>query len=241
MVRTYLIIGLLLALALAGCTSPIDEDTYELEAIGLVFSGTNAQFGLDATGPLSTFTDHIGGHYWTSAVDDPTAAFDDRAGNCAHVPGGGELPGTFQVDCDLKHFGPLAIYGHARATADDQVYNYWSEAQMVTVLPDDDTFALAIEDLEELEDGVSFTVNITGDLEGTSTHIGGHYWDAPTNNPTVAGSVGGCVHVAGGGTVPGSFQVTCSRTDSSSWQYRGHLRVEVDGQQWNYWSEEQTF
>lgn len=240
--RTPIAAALLAVLALAGCTAPLGADTYDLRAVGFDQGGTTATFGLDVQGPVETETDHIGGHYWLGTVDDPTAAFDDRAGDCAHVPGGGTLPGTFDVTCGLGHFGELTIHGHARVTEGEETFNYWTEAQTVTVTPDDDTFTLTVEDLEALDDGVSFTLNVTGDLEGFSDHIGGHVWTESTDEPTAAGSDGACAHVAGGGTVPGTFEVTCTLDGGEApWHYRGHLRVTVGDEQWDYWTEEQTF
>lgn len=232
---------LLAALALAGCTAPLDEATYELHVVGFEHDGTTATFGLDVQGPVERETDHVGGHYWLGEVDDPTAAFEERAGNCAHVPGQSTLPGTFDVTCDLRDFGELAVYGHARVVAGEETFDYWSAAQTVTVEPENDTFTLSLEDVREVEGGVAFTLNVTGDLAGTSDHIGGHIWEASTDAPTVAGSDGACAHVAGGGSVPGTFEVTCTFDGEAPWHYRGHLRVTVGGAQWNYWSEEQTF
>lgn len=241
MMRATTTASLLAVLALAGCTAPLGDDTYELTAVGFEHEGTTATFGLDVEGRRSTTSDHIGGHYWLGEVDDPTAAFADRAGDCAHVPGGGEVPGTFEVTCDLKHFGELAVHGHLRITEEDETFNYWTPAQTVTVTPDDDTFTLTVEDLESVEGGVSFTLNVTGSLQGFSDHIGGHVWADSTDAPTVPGSDGGCSHVPGGGTVPGTFEVTCTFDGEAPWHYRGHLRVTVGDEQWNYWTTEQTF
>ena len=84
---------------------------------------------------------------------------------------------------------------------------------------------------------VTYTLAIAGPA-GSSDHIGGHYWNATQADPTAAFSVAkGCIHVAGGGSFPASYAITCV-VGSGTHYLRGHMRVTTDGVATNYWTNE---
>ncbi len=73
----------------------------------------------------------------------------------------------------------------------------------------------------------------------TTTHMGAHHWAASTDDPNGDFSLAGsCSHTQGEMEVPGSIEVTCSGLEDGTHFLRGHLRVSVDDQQINYWSDE---
>ena len=123
-------------LALAGCTAQEDAslalDTYTLMMHDAEETGAGLNFTMTVTGDMAGNSDHIGGHYWSTDVADPTASFGDAAGGCAHVAGGGDLPGTFAVTCDLPE-GTWYVFGHVRVTEGEEKFNFWTESREVVV------------------------------------------------------------------------------------------------------------
>ncbi len=92
----------------------------------------------------------------------------------------------------------------------------------------------------ELGDSATFNLVVTGDRTTTSDHIGGHYWDDSTDEPTAdfAAALGACQHVAGSNTVPGQFTIVCTPTQEG-WHYvRGHVRLTIGDDTLDYWTAE---
>lgn len=85
-----------------------------------------------------------------------------------------------------------------------------------------------------------FQLEADGDVEGASQHIGGHYWAQSTTDPDAdfAAQAGACEHLSGARDLPGAFEITCTVSSPGTVYLRGHVRVETDGQTYNYWSDE---
>jgi hypothetical protein len=125
-----------LLLLLAGCTTTEhDHDGYALTTTGIPDSAVVDQaftFRLDIAGPEHT-SDHIGAHYWNGTTDDPTRDL-AQAKACAHVSGGGEVPGAFDVTCSFEAPGTYQVFGHLRITEGEDVEHFWAEPRNVTVV-----------------------------------------------------------------------------------------------------------
>ena len=109
---------------------------------------------------------------------------------------------------------------------------------------DADTYAITLADLPVLPvpAGTGFTFNstITGDVQHASDHIGAHFGNRTTTEPSTAVYNMTCAHT--GGTLPGRFQVTCTAPAQPGVHYlRGHARI-IDGTvTHHWWSDEATF
>jgi hypothetical protein len=85
---------------------------------------------------------------------------------------------------------------------------------------------------------VTFQLEIKGGPMRTSDHIGGHYWNNQTTDPTAefAQQAGACVHVPGVNSFPATFNVTCRFAAPGTYYVHGHLRY-VDGETTrNFWT-----
>ncbi len=224
----------LVLVAFSGCSAPINEPSFAVETSNLETTPPGAVFDMKVTGTSTVDTDHIGGHYWFDSMPSELSA-SASDGGCAHQAG--TLPGEFSIACTIHHIGTTYIYGHARYTNKEAVLDYWGEPMTVTIQPDADTFQLTATNVTTNAGVAEFDLVISGDVTGFSDHIGGHYWSQSTDAPTASGSDGGCTHVPGGGSVPGTYHVTCDMGEGT-WTYRGHLRLTIDGEQWNYWTAE---
>ncbi len=94
-----------------------------------VAPGTDVMFNLTIAGDAG-MSGHIGAHYWSEAVEDPTASFADQAGGCAHVVGEQAVPGTFQVTCSFDEAGTYHVHGHLRLGSQA---NFWAPGFQVVV------------------------------------------------------------------------------------------------------------
>jgi hypothetical protein len=85
----------------------------------------------------------------------------------------------------------------------------------------------------------NFTDVITGGPEHVSDHIGAHFGPNSTTSPSTTAYPSICAHT--GGSLPGSFQVTCTAPSMPGTYYlRGHARI-IEGNVTNqWWSDEQT-
>ncbi len=101
-----------------------EDDTFTLTASNITLMDGAAHFDLNIEGDMTGFSDHIGGHYWSQSTDAPTAAGSD--GGCSHVAGGGDLPGTFHVMCNMGD-GEWVYRGHLRITIGESQWDYWTE------------------------------------------------------------------------------------------------------------------
>jgi hypothetical protein len=124
---------------LAGCTGVTPTETLGPGTYNLTVTATDDapsagqawNFTLLIEGGIEASSDHIGGHFWDFATDDPTGDF-SLAGGCAHVPGGGTLPNTFQITCTFDEAGTYYLHGHVRITG-EETFNYWSDEIVVNV------------------------------------------------------------------------------------------------------------
>lgn len=220
----------LLFAAFAGCVDApddIDEDSFELHASGVparALAGSPFTFQLEVEGDVEAQSDHIGGHYWTQSTPDPDADFAAQAGGCAHLSGTRDLPRTFEVTCTVPSTGTMLLRGHVRIEDREDTYNYWTEEHAVEVVD----LQLRVDNATttaEVDQEFTFDLHIEGESEVTSDHIGAHYWNEPTDDPTAdfANQAGACQHH--NGDVPGVFTVTCTWSDPGIYHVYGHLRL----------------
>jgi hypothetical protein len=106
---------------------------------------------------------------------------------------------------------------------------------------EEESFTLTVNDLpaRTMAGGtISMMLNIQGSPEVTSDHIGAHYWNFTTTDPTAdfTAQAGACKHVEGSATAPGAFPVSCTFEKPGVYYVHGHMRTTHDGQIVNWWS-----
>lgn len=137
--------------ALAGCTTPADDDPHMHQmgagsfhmtlsgvpempmAPGEMFNVTvMAQHGAGLEGMDARMTDHIGAHFWNMSMEDPTAGL-SHATTCAHTAG--EVPGTYTALCQAPmEPGTYHIRSHMRMMDEEKVtHQWWSGEHTFTV------------------------------------------------------------------------------------------------------------
>lgn len=238
----------LIAVALAGCTSDDaggDGDGDDATQYKVSLGGVEETFPIGRPLGLSVHvengtqhkSDHIGAHWWSQAVEDPTARIGDSQA-CEHTDG--TLPGGFVTQCRFTHVGEVQLRGHARHDEGGDV-EHWSDPHAVHVYPLEGSFQLAATRLPtQVDTGENFTfrLNITSPdgFTGDSEHIGAHWWTNATAQPTPdIGNSTACAHQAGG--VPAVLEVSCRADESGTIHLRGHLRFTVQGEDHEYWTD----
>lgn len=85
----------------------------------------------------------------------------------------------------------------------------------------------------------SFTLEIEGEGEVTSDHIGAHYAVESSDVASLDNYPHACAHQEG--IAPGTFTVTCTFAEEGNYHLRGHLRLaQGDDTYAHYWSAEHT-
>lgn len=84
----------------------------------------------------------------------------------------------------------------------------------------------------------TFTLKIEGGDAKSSDHIGAHYGKTSTSEPSTTVYTNTCPHTTG--SVPGTFQVTCTVPDPGTYYLRGHLRTNTSGTLENFWTTEHS-
>ena len=85
-----------------------------------------------------------------------------------------------------------------------------------------------------------FNSTISGGPVHASDHIGGHFGNKTTTEPSTATYDMACAHT--GGDLPGKYQVSCTAPKMSGVYYlRGHARITQGETVVNWWSTETTF
>ncbi|MGB0651976.1 MAG: hypothetical protein ACPGQL_02150 [Thermoplasmatota archaeon] len=239
--KVVLVAAAFAAVGLAGCTTGSDDVSLELSLSGLptlAVLGKDIPVTLTASGDATS--DHVGAHFWSSQVADPTASFEQRAGNCEHPAGPHTLPGQLSITCNFTELGVFYVYAHARVNEDGEDVNFWGPGQMVEVVLGPDSYVLSAAN-PTFAGGSSgaFDLVIEGP-SGSSGHIGAHYWNDSTDDPDAdfGAQAGACTHVDGVQSLPGTFGVTCEFPGDGIYYLRGHLRVEVGDRTHDYWTEE---
>lgn len=145
--KTWLTLGAVLMLALAGCAQrdnedddgrdpplrndPGDGDGYTVTTSGVPSQATPGvpfTFTMTVDGPAGT-TDHLGAHYGRNATAPPTPAAYDQA--CDHQEA--TLPGTFTVSCTIVVPGTWHLRGHVRTGAAPNFTHAWGPDTTITV------------------------------------------------------------------------------------------------------------
>lgn len=234
-------------MSLAGCvapnsgehtTDPLTLSSFRLfapEAPTEVYPGFPVTFTMTIEGP-QVMSDHIGAHIWSDAPADPTAGIGDGFG-CQHVSTPTLMPGEHEVTCTFPEPGNWTLHGHARVEDNGNTLDYWTVARHV-VVHEPYTLSVANPPSQARAGGSTlFVMDVNGD-EGISTHLGGHYWTEAPADPTAAiGDAWGCIHPEGQSRLPGTFSVECAFDDAGEYTVRGHMRMELDGRQFDFWSE----
>ncbi|HVM45787.1 MAG TPA: hypothetical protein VM582_07600, partial [Candidatus Thermoplasmatota archaeon] len=187
----------------------IDETSFALEISGVpsfVGAGRAFSFVLNVTGEANLTTDHIGAHYGPNATTAPTTAL--LPGACEHVAG--DLPGLYTVNCTIDEPGVYHLRGHARhVDAEANVTtHWWSQTEAVVSVVGSYTLtygnlSAGLPATARANQTFTFTMNVTGDQNLTSDHIGAHYnTTSQSGDPTTAKYSEACEHV--GGDVPGT-------------------------------------
>lgn len=257
--KTFTLIAttLLVAAALAGCAEKKEETG--VKGQGSATSVTAAQPKAPSGGASevcwtvsgSGNVAHVAIHWDTEshadaadrtfAMYDAGAAYPDNTE--ALKPAGYDLPGTFCADVDVPTTGTLYIVGHVidKAGAPGKLSSEVTLASTTTVPPTDTPYILTTTGVpDEVDAGENFTYTLTiAGPPGTSDHIGGHYGkNATAGTGAPAADAGACVHT--NGTLPGSFQITCSIASAGTWHLRGHLRTGTGADQKHWWAADET-
>ena len=108
---------------------------------------------------------------------------------------------------------------------------------------DSATYAIALSDVPALPviagQPFHFNSTITGDETHASDHIGAHFGNKTTTEPSTAVYNVTCAHQAG--NLPGKYQVTCTAPMQPGVYYlRGHARITEGATVVNWWSPETT-
>lgn len=84
----------------------------------------------------------------------------------------------------------------------------------------------------------AFTLDILGQIDASSDHIGAHFWTSSQADPTAAiGDSGPCSHTTA--DVVGQHDVTCTFPAPGTYYLRGHMRyTPEEGEPINYWGPE---
>jgi len=109
--------------------------------------------------------------------------------------------------------------------------------------PTSDSYRLTAEDMPSLVsagENFTYTLIIEGEPEWTSDHIGGHFGNTSTDQPSTAVYTGACFHAPTLREVPDTFEITCRINEPGTWYLRGHMRIALDdGQVLNWWTDEE--
>lgn len=85
-----------------------------------------------------------------------------------------------------------------------------------------------------------FNSTVSGGPTHTSDHIGAHFGNASTTEPSTAAYNVSCVHQQG--DLPGKYEVTCTAPAKAGVYYlRGHARITEGETVVNWWSAETSF
>ncbi len=140
-----------LALLLAGCSQPTDDDqpatttstpsppqadSYAIALSDLpvapLEAGAQFRFNSTITGNATRASDHIGAHFGNQSSQAPSTAV--YTVTCEHVAG--DLPGRYQVTCTApQEAGVYYLRGHARIMSGGAPVNWWSAEATFTVAP----------------------------------------------------------------------------------------------------------
>jgi hypothetical protein len=86
----------------------------------------------------------------------------------------------------------------------------------------------------------TFIDRISGDVVRMSDHIGAHFGQNSTTDPSTTAYPNACAHTHG--DLPGTYEVTCTAPAApGAYFLRGHARIMQDNLTVNWWSNEQPF
>lgn len=221
--------------------SPVlDSSTYALAAAGMPSQAKPGKlnFTLFVNGSVTHATDHVGAHYADNDTTDPPVAPGRK--DCEHSSSA-TLPGVFLVNCTIADEGIWYVWGHARINDSGELRNWWvADPFIVKVRDYNVTISGVPTSATASRSNFSVTVAIAGKDNATSDHIGVHYWNATTTEPSVSNAEGACEHVAGGAV--NTYTVVCSITNTGvgpqQYYLRGHLRLAEGGTVLSWWSAE---
>jgi hypothetical protein len=112
--------------------------------------------------------------------------------------------------------------------------------QSTDAKPTADSYQLVVEGAPaqvDLGQEYTFTLKVTGSPSFESDHIGAHYGAyASAQSPSTAVYTKACEHQSG--TLAGTFTVKCTANEAGTIHLRGHARVLVGEQTFNYWAPE---
>lgn len=110
--------------------------------------------------------------------------------------------------------------------------------------PQDDSYRLAVANVPATpvapNSTFTFDLAVDGDEQRTSDHIGAHFGNSTTTQPSTTVYASTCQHQ--GGALPGHYQVTCTAPATPGIYFlRGHARIIQDNATTQWWSAEATF
>lgn len=192
----------------------------------------NLVLPLSVHGPSGS-SNHIGAHYWTSQVPDPTAQFNQQAGACLHQAG--NYPAAFSVVCSWGTPGTYYVYGHLRENSGT---DHWASPIQVHVQAAEVVYTLTYLDgapsAGRAGSPIAFDLKIEGP-SATSNNVGAHYWTYLPNEPTSEmGESEACAFSTA--TVPATVTVECTFETAGTYYLLGHMELTVEGEMRDFWA-----
>ncbi|MDX1612552.1 MAG: hypothetical protein R3185_09285, partial [Candidatus Thermoplasmatota archaeon] len=144
--------------------------------------------------------------------------------------------------------GTYHLRGHLRISAGEDQVEYWSEELTLEVTgePSEEdpastrpTYTLTVSEVPaNVTVAQNFTLNLTieGEENRTTDHIGAHYGDNSTEEASFEVYNRACFHLEG--ELPGTYTVTCQFEEAGTHHLRGHMRLTLEDEVFEYWSQE---
>lgn len=217
-------------------TPTLSNSTFVIATSGVpaqVKVGQKFNFTVTATGSTAYATDHIGAHYANNTTNTPVAT---AMKSCDH--GVATLPAAIMTNCTFDAPGTWHVYGHARGIEGNQTYDWWAAPTEVKAR----AFTLNLTGAPSTpplgNSSFTLTLAINGTENVTSDHIGAHWFNTTTADPTVATSAGACTHVTGPSVNTHAIECKIPNTGAAprAVQVYGHLRIVEGGITLDWWS-----
>lgn len=220
---------------------PTPEPTLSNTTFAVTTTGVPAQvkvgqkfnFTVTATGSTTYTSDHVGAHVADNATMPPILG---GTRSCDH--GALALPGAMMTNCTLDTPGTWHVFGHARGIEGNMTFEWWASPTPVKVRDFVLNLTAGPATPQPANTNFTFLLSINGTENATSDHIGAHFFNATTGEPSLATAAGGCAHTTG--PAVNSFQISCSvpntGTTPRNVYVRGHLLLTEGGVTLDWWS-----
>lgn len=215
-----------------------DSSTY---ALALVASAPHVKVGerlnltLHVNGTQNATAQTLGAYF--SANETPPASIED-AGACEQE--NGTLPGVHEIWCAFPEAGVWYVWGHASLDDAGETRQWWTSTG---VRVEARSYTLTLSEVPTSASSgsaFSFTLQISGAPNGTTDHIGAHFFNDTASSTTEA-QAGECQHTTGEAVGNHTLSCTIEHTGLPKEFYvRGHLRFSVGGVTLSWWSEPKT-